>query len=120
MLAPLPSPTWKKNEAAAVREVQTNKRLPEGRNDPETTKHIHLPITDANLEEKMLNPLNNGLKDELHRKNENKLAKEVRQVYCQLSQMKKNQAIILAQTSGLLAAEALGLKCSRIEGRSME
>ncbi len=47
----------------------------------------------------------------------NKLAKEIRGVYCQLSTTKKNQAIILSQTNGLLAASAIGLPvCSRIQG----
>ncbi len=39
----------------------------------------------------------------------NELAKEVDDVYCQLSTTKKNQAIILSQTNGLLAASAIGL-----------
>jgi hypothetical protein len=47
----------------------------------------------------------------------NKLAKEIRDVYCQLSTTKKTQAIILSQTNGLLAASAIGLPlCSRIQG----
>jgi len=47
----------------------------------------------------------------------NKLAKEIRDVYCQLSTTKKNQTIILSQTNGLLAASAIGLPvCSRIQG----
>ena len=45
----------------------------------------------------------------------NKLAKEIRDVYCQLSTTRKNQAIILSQTNDLLAASAIGLPvCSRI------
>ncbi len=39
----------------------------------------------------------------------NRLAKEIRDVYCQLSTMMKNQAPILSQTNGLLAASAIGL-----------
>jgi hypothetical protein len=47
----------------------------------------------------------------------NELAKEIQDVYCQLSTTKKNQAIILSQTNGLLAASAIGLPvCSRIQG----
>jgi hypothetical protein len=41
--------------------------------------------------------------------NANRLANEIRDVYCQLSTMKKNQALILSQTNGLLAASAIGL-----------
>ncbi|KZR95716.1 Uncharacterized protein APZ42_010366 [Daphnia magna] len=48
---------------------------------------------------------------------DNKLAKEIRDVYCQLSKIKRRQAIMLAQTNGLLAAAALGLPmCTRIYG----
>ena len=46
----------------------------------------------------------------------NELAKEIRDVYCQLSTTKKNQAIILSQTNGLLAASAIDLPVySRIQ-----
>jgi hypothetical protein len=48
---------------------------------------------------------------------ENRLAKEIRDIYCQVSSMKRNQAIILSQTNGILAASTLGLPiCSRIQG----
>ena len=47
----------------------------------------------------------------------NKLAKECRDVYRQLSITKKNQAVILSQTNGILYASAIGLPvCSRIQG----
>ena len=41
--------------------------------------------------------------------NANRLEKEIRDVYCQLSTMKKNQAVSLSQTNRLLAASAIGL-----------
>ncbi|KAK4007046.1 hypothetical protein OUZ56_012201 [Daphnia magna] len=42
---------------------------------------------------------------------------EIRDVYCQLSTMKKTQAVILAQSNGILAASALGLPiCTRLQG----
>ncbi|KAK4007241.1 hypothetical protein OUZ56_012401 [Daphnia magna] len=48
---------------------------------------------------------------------ENKLAKQIRDVYCQLSTIKKTQAVILAQSNGILAASALGLPiCTRLQG----
>ena len=48
---------------------------------------------------------------------ENKLAREIRDMYCQVSNIKRNQAIILSQTNGILAASTLGLPiCSRIQG----
>ena len=49
--------------------------------------------------------------------NENKLAAEIRQVYCQVSALERNQAIIMAQGNGLLAAAALSLPtCTRLQG----
>ncbi|KAK4006572.1 hypothetical protein OUZ56_011726 [Daphnia magna] len=48
---------------------------------------------------------------------ENKLAKEIRDVYCQLSTIKRTQAVILAQSNGILASSALGLPiCTRLQG----
>jgi hypothetical protein len=56
-------------------------------------------------------------KQRIETEHENRLAKEIREMYCQLSNMKKIQAIILSQTNGILAAAALGLPvCSRIQG----
>jgi hypothetical protein len=52
-------------------------------------------------------------KQRIETEHENRLAKEIREMYCQLSNMKK----ILSQTNGILAAAALGLPvCSRIQG----
>ncbi|KAK4031101.1 hypothetical protein OUZ56_024627 [Daphnia magna] len=73
-----------------------------------------------------INELNRHLKFEIGKmheqykismetEHENKLAKEIRDVYCQLSKIKRTQAIILAQTNGILPAAALGLPiCSRL------
>ena len=48
---------------------------------------------------------------------ENRLAKEIRDVYCQVLRNEYNLAVLMSQTNGLLAAEALQLKpCSRLEG----
>ena len=50
-------------------------------------------------------------------KHESQLANEVRQLYCKITSLQRNQAMILAQTNGLLAARALNLeKCSRVKG----
>lgn len=47
----------------------------------------------------------------------NALANEIRQVYCQITSLRRNQAIILSQINGLLAARALNLKtCERLTG----
>ncbi|KAK4037694.1 hypothetical protein OUZ56_029725 [Daphnia magna] len=43
--------------------------------------------------------------------------KEIRDVYYQLSTIKKTQAVILAQSNGIVAASALGLPiCTRLQG----
>ncbi|KZS03112.1 Uncharacterized protein APZ42_034237 [Daphnia magna] len=50
-------------------------------------------------------------------KHENKLAKEIRDVYCQLSTIKNAQAVIMAQTNGILPATELGQQiCTRLQG----
>ena len=50
-------------------------------------------------------------------KHESQLANEVRQLYCKITSLQRNQAMILAQTNGLLAARALNLEtCSRVTG----
>ena len=56
-------------------------------------------------------------KEGLEVKHENQLARESRQIYCELTEVKKNQAILLAQTNGLLAAIAFDLPvCARLKG----
>ena len=48
---------------------------------------------------------------------ETKLANEIRQMYCKITTIQRNQALLLAQSNGLLAAQALKLKkCSRVSG----
>lgn len=50
-------------------------------------------------------------------KHENQLSNEIRQLYCKITMLQRNQAVMLSQSSGLLAARALNLdKCSRIVG----
>ncbi|XP_045035875.1 LOW QUALITY PROTEIN: uncharacterized protein LOC123476928 [Daphnia magna] len=64
-----------------------------------------------------LGKMHEQYKISIETEHDNKLAKEIRDVYCQLSKIKRTQAIILAQTNGLLAAAALGLPmCTRIYG----
>ncbi len=76
--------------------------------------------TIANLPDdvkRMIETLHNQYKQEILVAQENKLADEIRQVYCQVSALERNQAIILAQGNGLLAAAALDLPtCSRLKG----
>ena len=61
--------------------------------------------------------LHSQYKQEILIENENKLAREIRQVYCQVSALERNQAIMMAQGNGLLAAAALSLPiCTRLQG----
>lgn len=48
---------------------------------------------------------------------ENVLAKEIRQIYCQVKRLRKFQALLLAQSSGIAAAKALNIKdqCSHLQ-----
>ena len=56
-------------------------------------------------------------KQNLEIQHENELAKEIRQVYCQVSVLRRLQAVTLSQTNGILAATVLGLPpCSRLQG----
>ncbi|EFX63720.1 hypothetical protein DAPPUDRAFT_267855 [Daphnia pulex] len=56
-------------------------------------------------------------KQNLEIQHENELAKEIRQMYCQVSVLRRLQAVTLSQTNGLLAASVLQLPtCSRLQG----
>ena len=48
---------------------------------------------------------------------ENVLAKEIRQFYCQVKRLRKFQALLIAQSSGITAAKALNIKdqCSHLQ-----
>ncbi|KAI9555943.1 hypothetical protein GHT06_018484 [Daphnia sinensis] len=79
-----------------------------------------LPKNINEFEEKVtfqINKLHEQYKIRIETEHENKLAKEIRDVYCQLSTIKRNQAVILAQGKGILAASTIGLPiCSRVQG----
>ena len=53
---------------------------------------------------RQLEPMHKQYIEGLEIEHENTLATEVRQIYCQLSVIRRNQAITLAQTNGILAA----------------
>ena len=66
---------------------------------------------------RQLEPMHKQYIEGLEIEHENTLATEVRQIYCQLSVIRRNQAITLAQTNGILAATTLKLpQCSRLQG----
>ena len=74
----------------------------------------------ANLTDEVkleMSALHNQYKQEILIAQENRLAEEIRQVYCQVSALERNQAIIMAQGNGILAAAALSLPtCTRLQG----
>ncbi|KAI9557148.1 hypothetical protein GHT06_016955 [Daphnia sinensis] len=92
---------------------QTKEKIPENEENG-------LPKNINEFEEKVtfqINKLHEQYKIRIETEHENKLAKEIRDVYCQLSTIKRNQAVILAQGNGILAASTIGLPiCSRLQG----
>lgn len=65
----------------------------------------------------LFKPTHEQYKIEIETEHENILATEIRQVYCQLLKLKKNQAIMMAQHDGILAAMAINMpKCARLQG----
>ncbi|EFX75157.1 hypothetical protein DAPPUDRAFT_108213 [Daphnia pulex] len=93
---------------------------PDNQADDSTEKLTDLPkdIQEFNqIVQYQIGKMHEQYKQRIETEHENRLAKEIREMYCQLSNMKKIQAIILSQTNGILAATALGLPvCSRIQG----
>ncbi len=66
---------------------------------------------------RILTPLHEEFKICLEIDHENALAKGERKIYCELSVLKRMQAVTLAQNNGILAAAAVGLPtCSRLHG----
>jgi hypothetical protein len=78
------------------------------------------PVDKKELSEIMapiMQTLHEQYKQNLEIQHENELAKEIRQIYCQVSVLRRIQAVTLSQTNGLLAATVLNLPiCSRLLG----
>ncbi|KAI9562511.1 hypothetical protein GHT06_009953 [Daphnia sinensis] len=83
--------------------------------NPSTNTGFQISTAELSPELKYeLSKMHEQFKISVETEHENKLAKEIRDVYCQLSKIKGTQAIFLAQTNDLLATAALGLPiCSR-------
>jgi len=65
----------------------------------------------------VLQPLHNEHKIQIQIDQDNRLAHEVQQLYCELKKVERFQAISLSQLSGLLAANSFGLgQCQRLTG----
>ena len=73
----------------------------------------------ANLSDEVrqiIQPLHAEFKSGLEISHENKLAAEIRDVYCEVSRVKKHLAVSIAQTNGFIAASILQLgQCARIQ-----
>lgn len=84
-------------------------------NTPSPTTH---PIANLSDEvKKIIHSLHAEFKAGLEIIHENKLAAEVREVYCEVSRIKRHLAIGIAQTNGFLAASILKMgQCARIQG----
>ena len=67
-----------------------------------------------------LKPIHETFKSGVHTDNENQMASEIRSVYCQVAEIKRNQLMTIAQISPILAAITMGMKhCERIEGHGV-
>ena len=106
-----PPPTVRRNNNRKTK--QRTEEEPEF-HDGEISKYI----TEENLEK--LRQEHRQFVDHKFNENLNVLAEEVKEVYCQDLEIKRFQALLLAQTNGLIAARALGLGiCERIESSGM-
>jgi hypothetical protein len=78
------------------------------------------PLDKKELSEIMapiMQTLHEQYKQNLEIQHENELAKEILQIYCQVSVLRRIQAVTLSQTNGLLAVTVLNLRiCSRLRG----
>ena len=103
------------SSASALRVDPTNDKIaiPLTPNAPSTQPPI------ANLSDevhRIIQPLHAEFKLGLKISHEDKLATEIRDVYCEVSRMKKHLAISVAQTNGFIAASILQLgQCARIQ-----
>ena len=95
---------------------ETAKEIKHLRNESEEAKATTIDNLDDRVKN-LVNSLHGQFKHRMTTDHENTLAEETRQIYCQLSVMRKVQAITLSQTNGILAAVALQLpECSRLQG----
>ena len=115
-------PTPVKEETSVKHTPKVNKTEPTNTatQSDSAEQESELPRTIKDYDQLMqfkIDKMHEQFKIRVETEHENKLAKEIRDMYCQVSNIKKTQAIILSQTNGILAAAALGLPvCSRIQG----
>ncbi len=85
------------------------------------THSAELPISQLeNFIKGYLDPIHEQWKQGIQTDHMNEIAQEVRSVYCQIAETKRNQLMIISQTSPILAAASIGMKvCERIEGHGM-
>jgi hypothetical protein len=124
---PLPHPTRTiiphQNDSKTI-PIPTKATLPYLNDSTDKSKNTtqNKPTT-ANKEEisEIIKPIiqsfHEQYKQNIEIQHENELAREIRQIYCQVSVLRRLQAMTLSQTNGILAAAALELPtCSRLQG----
>ena len=95
--------------------LDRTKRQIESTNDSE----IEAPLSSMTTEQvwTKIKVLHEQFKENVQIEPENKLATEIRQIYCQLTKMRRYQITTLSQINGVLAAAALDMQpCSKIQG----
>jgi hypothetical protein len=97
-----------------------NKDTQQQQDRPVPTQNTKTPqesINNTNADQEILATENKQFFEAQTVAHEKKLANEIRQIYYKITTIQRNQALLLAQSNGLLAAQALKLKkCSRISG----
>jgi hypothetical protein len=128
--APTHPQHWKQNPNAFIHPnfaSPTNSTLPEDffpgrlpyprKNHTTHTEISHQAANLSNSDRDILSIENRQFIESQSIKHETKLANEIRQLYCKITAVQRSQTVLLAQSNGLLAAQALNLqKFSRISG----
>jgi hypothetical protein len=98
-------------------EIQHQSKPSEPQQNSTATQHVQKSTNISNADRDILAIKNRQYIDAQAAAHETQLANEIRQIYCKITTIQRNQALLLAQSNGLLAAQALNLKkCSRVSG----
>jgi hypothetical protein len=91
----------------------TDKSKNTTQNKPTTAKKEEI----SNIIKPIIQSFHEQYKQNIEIQHENERAREIRQIYCQVSVLRRLQAMTLSQTNGILFAAALELPtCSRLQG----
>ena len=98
-------------------EIQHQNNPSEQQQNSTATQQIKQTTNISNADREILAIENRQYIDAQAAAHETQLANEIKQIYCKITTIQRNQALLLAQSNGLLAAQALNLKkCSRVSG----